>query len=114
MEFFTMRTSLFRLHLLHSCQKPQLTSILEAKTATADTRPEAAAVIFDGSALINTLPPRESKPFKEYAIKDVIPSVEVFATVYRRTDIVFDVYIANSLKAETRPMRSQGERRRVD
>ena len=93
--------------------KSQITSILEATPAPTDTRPEAAAVIFDGSALINTLPPRGSKPFEEYAIKDVIPSVEAFATVYRRTDIIFYVYIANSLKAETRHMRSQGARHRV-
>ena len=63
--------------------------------------------------MINTLPPRASKTFKEYALKDVTPSVEAFAAIYRRTDIVFDVYIANSLKAETRPKRGQGARRRV-
>ena len=98
---------------LHSCQKSQLASILEAKIATTDTRPEASAIIVDGSALINTLPPRASKMFEEYATKDVIPSVEAFAAIYRRTDIVFDVYIANSLKAETWSKRGQGARCRV-
>ena len=98
---------------LHSCQKSQFTSILEVKIATTDTRPEASAIIVDGSALINTLPPRASKTFEEYATKDVIPSVESFAAIFRRTDIVFDVCRANILKAENRPKRGQGARRRV-
>ena len=110
---FTMRTS--DGGKLHSCQKSQLASILEAKLVTTDTRsrPETSAIIIDGSALINTLPPCASKTFEEYAAKDVIPLVEAFAAIYRRIDIVFDVYIANSLKAETRSKRGQGASRRV-
>ena len=80
---------------LHSCQKSQLASILKTKLATADTIPEASAIIVDGSALINTLPPR-------------FPTVEAFASIYRRTDIIFDVYRPTSLKAETRSKRGQG------
>ena len=118
MEFFHHENQSFPAALsdggkLHSCQKSQLASILEAKIATTVTRPEASAIIVDESALINTLPPRASKSFEEYATKDVILSVEAFAAIYRRTDIVFDVYIANSLKAETRSKRGQGARRRV-
>ena len=93
---------------LHSCQKSQLASILKTTIGTADTRPEASAIIVDGSALINTLPPRASKTFEKYATKDVIPTVEAFASIYRRTDIIFDVYRPTSLKAETRSKRGQG------
>ena len=40
---------------LHSGQKSLLASILEAKIAVLDARPEASAIIVDGSALINAL-----------------------------------------------------------
>ena len=93
--------------------KSQLASILETKNATADTRPEALAIIVDGSALINALPPRASKTFEEYATKDVIPTVEAFTSIYRLTVIVFDLYRPISLKAETRSKCGQGARRRV-
>ena len=113
LEFFHHDTQSFPATLsdggkLHSCQKSQLASILETKLAAADTIPEASAIIVDGSALINTLPPRASKSFEEYATKDVIPTVEAFASIYRRTDITFDVYRPTSLKAETRSKRGQG------
>ena len=39
----------------HSGQKSLLASILEAKIAVLDARPEASAIIVDGSALINAL-----------------------------------------------------------
>ena len=45
--------------------------------------------------------------------KDVIPTVESFTSIYRRTGIVFDVYRPTSLKAETRSKWCQGARRRV-
>ena len=98
---------------LHSGQKSQLASILETKIAVLDARPEAYAIIVDGSALINALLPRASKTFEDYASKYVIPTVEAFSAIYRRTDIVFDVYRSTSLKAETRSKRGQGTRRRV-
>ena len=40
---------------LYSGQKSMLASILEAKIAVLDARPEASAIIVDGSALINAL-----------------------------------------------------------
>ena len=80
----------------------------EVKLATADTIPEASAIIVDGLALMNTLSPRASKTFEEYATKDVIPTVEAFVSIYRRTDTIFDVYRPTSLKAETRSKRGQG------
>ena len=85
-----------------------LLQFLRQKIATADTRPEASAIIVDGSALINTLPSRDSKTFEEYATKDVIPTVEAFKSIYRLTFIVFDVYRPTSLKVETRSKCGQG------
>ena len=78
---------------LHVCQKSQLAAILEAKVTLPDAEPVTDAIIIDGSALVNTLPPRTSKTFAEYAVLEFIPRVEARAMKYQRTDIVFDVYL---------------------
>ena len=98
---------------LHSCQKSQLTSILEDKVTNADKIPKAEAIMIDGSALIISLIPRISKTFDEYALLEVIPKVQTYITKYSRTDIVFDVYKPSSLKAETRSKRGFGARQLV-
>jgi len=98
---------------LHSCQKSQLATILEAHVTLPDAKPEADVIIIDGSALVNSLPPRTSKTFEEYAALDVVPTVQAYSSTYKRTDIVFDVYWSSSLKAETRSKRGIGARRRV-
>ena len=63
---------------LHSGQKSLLASILEAKNAVLDAKPEASVIIVDGSALINALTPRALRKFEEYANKNVFPKVEAF------------------------------------
>ena len=60
LEFFHYENQSFPVALsdvgkLHSRQKSLLASILEAKIAVLDARPEASAIIVDGSALINAL-----------------------------------------------------------
>ena len=42
---------------LHSCQKSQLASILERNITCPENRPDATAIVIDGSALVNSLPP---------------------------------------------------------
>ncbi len=98
---------------LHACQKSQLASILEAKVAIPDIEPTADAIIIDGSALINSMPPRISKTFAEYVALEIIPKVERVAAKYKRLHLVFDVYKSSSLKAETRMKRGKAARRRV-
>lgn len=74
---------------------------------------EADTIIIDGSTLVNSLPPRTSKTFEEYAVLDVLPTIQSYLTKYSRTDIVFDVYQPSSLKAEARSKLGRGVRRRV-
>ena len=62
---------------------------------------------------MNSLPPRTSSTFEDYAVLDVIPTLQAYFTRYKRTDIVFDVYQPSSLKAEARSKRGRGIRRRV-
>ncbi|KAJ8333969.1 hypothetical protein SKAU_G00412880 [Synaphobranchus kaupii] len=98
---------------LHTCQKSQLAAILETLVKIPDMGPEADCIIIDGSALVNSLPPRTSKTFEDYAALDVLPTIQAYSTKYKRTDIVFDVYRPSSLKSETRSKRGRGVRRRV-
>ena len=98
---------------LHNCQKSHLTSILQNLVTTPETEPDADTIIIDGAALVHSLPPRISKTFEEYAMFDVLPTIQAYSTKYNRTDIVFDVYHQSSLKAEIRSKRGRGVRRRV-
>lgn len=98
---------------LRTCQKSQLTEILQGKVTLPDSDPVGDAIIIDGSALINSLPPRSSKTFDDYASEDILPRVESFGIKYKRVDIVFDVYKKSSLKSEARSKRGQAIRRRV-
>ena len=115
MEFFKHENQSFPASLsengrLYSGTKSQLASLLEANVTCPDTVPEDSAVIIDGSALVNTIPPHKSRTFEEYATLDVFPKVQSYSSSYDRTDIVFDVYLPSSLKSETRTKRGQGAR----
>ncbi|CAC5355227.1 unnamed protein product [Mytilus coruscus] len=61
---------------LHSCQKLQLTNILETQFTPPDTESEAGVIILKGSALINALPLSIAKTFEEYATLEVVPKVQ--------------------------------------
>ena len=65
---------------LHSYQKSQLAIILESLITIPNTEPQADVIIIDGSALLNSLPPRSSKTFEDYAINDVLSTVQAYST----------------------------------
>ena len=98
---------------LHTCQKSQLTEILQAQVTLPDKEPQGDAIIIDGSAFINAVPPQCAKTFDDYAREDILPKVNAYGAKYERVDIAFDVYKKFSLKSETRGKRGQGVRRRV-
>ena len=98
---------------LRTCQKSQLAEILQSQVTLPESEPSGDAIIIDGSAMINSLPPRSSKTFDEYAREDILSKVESFGAKYKRVDIIFDIYKKSSLKSETRSKRGQGMRRRV-
>ena len=87
--------------------------MLQNLVTTPETEPDADTIIIDGAALVHSLPPWISKTFEEYAMFDVLPTIQAYSTKYNRTDIVFDVYHQSSLKAEIRSKRGRGVRRRV-
>ena len=106
-EFFSHENQSFPASLsnrgkLHVCQKSQLSGILEKKVTLPDAEPITDALIIDGSALVNTLPPRKSRTFAECAGQEFMPRIKASANNYLRTDLIFDTYPASSLKSETR------------
>lgn len=98
---------------LHVTNKSQLAEILVSKVKIPDLEPASDAIVIDGSALVNALVQRASKTFDHYTLQDVITAVKAYATKYKHVDIIFDVYILSSLKAEARTKRGLGMRRRV-
>ena len=52
--------------------------------------PEGEVIIVDGSAMVNTTPPRTSKAFDEYAREDILPNIKLYGATYKIVDIVFD------------------------
>ena len=80
----------------------------------SEEAPSVEAVIIDGAALVNMLRPGTSKPFGEYASIVFLPYTCRQLELVNRIDVVWDVYIADSLKGAAREKRGKGIRRRVE
>ena len=93
-------------------QKSKLITCVEVSTKVE--RPPVDAVVLDGAAIVNMLPPGKCKTFKEYAETVFLPYIVNFrAQNVKRIDLVWDRYLENSLKQGTREARGTGTRRRV-
>ena len=66
------------------------------------------AAILDGAFLVYFLPPFPNQMFKQYSAK-VHDFLNAYFQTVTRIDLVFDVYIENSLKAATRAKRERNE-----
>ncbi len=71
-------------------------------------------IILDGAAIINMLRPGTAKTFQDYATDVFVPYIKSQLQHVTRLDIVWDVYLPESLKADTRSKRGKGVRRRVE
>ena len=96
---------------LHTCQKSQLTAVLESHVTLPDNKPQADVIIIDCSALVNIRPPRTSNTFEDYATLGFLSPIRAYSINYERTCIVFDVYRPSSQKARSK--RGHGTRHRV-
>ena len=76
--------------------------------------PAVQVVILDGAAIVNMCQPGYSKTFSEYATEVLLPHVKNQLHHSSRVDVVWDEYLPDSLKAETRSKRGKGVRRRVE
>ena len=89
------------LHCLELCEK----QLLQA--------PKVDAIILDGAAVVHMLHPGTARTFQDYA--DTVFGSYILSQLQsaNRVDIVWDVYMEDSLKATTREKRGKGVRRRV-
>ena len=76
----------------HTCQKSQLTEILQAQVDMPEKALEGEVIIVDGSAMVNTTHPRASKTFEDYARDDILPKIKLYGATCKIVDVVFDVY----------------------
>ena len=100
---------------LRSGNKADLLKYLENKAASqsqSDT-PEFDFAIIDGTAFISALTPDANQTFKEYATQKFIPRIAKLLSNVLRIDVIFDVYLENSLKNSARLHRGEGSRKRV-
>ena len=63
--------------------------------------------------MVNTIPPRTSNTFEDYAREDILPKIKLYGATYKRVDVVFDVYRKSTLNGEARMSRGQFIRRAV-
>ena len=93
LNYFVIRISFFLMHKLYSCQKSQFMQVIESLVDAFDKKPESDVLIIDGSALVNSLSPKTSRTFEEYAVQNVVPIIHTFSSKHTRTDILCSMYI---------------------
>ena len=94
--------------------KSDLMDILQTGIALPDAEPNADEIIIDGAALINQKSPGAARTFDDYATEVILPVLYTYSRKYHKTDLVFELYKSDSLKASTRRKRGAGIRRKVD
>ena len=70
-------------------------------------------MILDGAFVAQMLSPRTLNTFQDFSNIVFLPYIFGQLQSVRRLDIVWDVYLADSLKAGTKSKRGQGQRRKV-
>jgi len=93
--------------------KADLLDCLELEKKQSTNTPVVNAKLFDGAAVVQMLNPGTAKTFQEYADTVFLPYISNHLATAQRVDIVWDVYIPDSLKDVTRQKRGKGIRRRV-
>ena len=95
-------------------KKSELAECLQSFRTPQSKMPEGVdAIIIDGSVVVNMIKPATEKTFAEYSRQSILPYIQSQLSHAKRLDVIWDEYIANSLKATTRSKRGQGARRRV-
>lgn len=69
--------------------------------------------ILDGPAIVHFIKPSGATTFEQYVDKNFIPYLLMLLQSCERLDIVFDIYLISSLKANTRENRGKGVRKKV-
>ena len=96
---------------LRKCSaKSDFLKCLEDLAEPCYEHPSVDMMVIDGAAFVNINQPKSSKTFGEYCDVEIKKKVEILANKVQRLDLVFDTYIPNSIKSETRESRGYGIR----
>ena len=106
--------SLSHLGKLRQGTKADILSCLENCIQSAPSQPDTDICILDGAVVVNFLEPLAAKTFDDHAKKVFIPYVEKRLECADRVDVVWDQYLQNSLKSQTRNKRGKGIRMRIE
>ena len=98
---------------LHLGNKSDMLVCLENMCEAQTEAPEVTNVIIDGAAIVQMLKPGAAVTFEEYAYQVFIPYISRQFQNVSRLDLVWDKYIAGTLKATARAKRGKGIRQRV-
>lgn len=107
-DFFTYENqpyppSISDLGELKSGTKSDLVNCLEHEVDDPSTAiPDAQAKVIDGAVLVQMLEGKAGTTFCHYAEDVFIPAINKELQSVQRVDIVWDVYVENSLKLGTR------------
>ena len=92
-------SSLSQLGKLRFGTKADLTDCLEKLCTSKGEAPVIDVIILDGAAIINVLKPVGAKSFQDYAMLVFLPYFKAQLARVTRVDIIWDVYIPDSLKS---------------
>lgn len=96
--------------LHHGAKSEILDLVTEAST---ENQPQTSCAVLDGAVLVQMLRPRNVTTIEEYCSNVFIPYILKYFENNQRVDVIWDVYVPNSLKAGTREQRGTGNQRRV-
>ena len=82
--------------------KSDILQCLEKMSPSQNNRPDADMLLLDGSVIVNMLRPRAVKIFHEYSQQVFLPFLQSQLDIVSRVDIVWYVYIPDSLKSTVR------------
>ena len=98
---------------LHLGTKSDMLKCLEDLHEPQSEAPTVTNIVIDGAALVQMLKPGAARTFEEYAHQVFLPYIAGQFQSVSRLDLVWDRYVADSLKATARAKRGKGIRRRV-
>ena len=94
--------------------KSDLVACLEKLCTSCGEAPVADVIILDGAVIVNMLKPIDVKTFQDYATHVFLPFIKAQLRNVTRIDIIWDVYLEDSLKSTAREIQGRGIRGRVD
>ena len=75
---------------------------LENYSKSQSEAPKVTSIIIDGAAIVQMLKPGGVETFEEYAQKVFLPYISKQLEHVTRLDLVWDMYVADTLKATAR------------